>query len=642
MRVSVASRREAARSAERPPAASAAPPGKAALARGVAIGIATLAVVFELTDIWVTSRLPQPSWTPLPFAPEDMAGTAFPVFGAILVYSRPRLVIGWLLCVGGLSAAANILSANVYRLVEGRPPEGSLVVGLTWNACELTLGVLLPLLYPAGRLPSARWRWVIVLAVAGEAVGWAGVSGESDGIRGAGHWMVAAAMGLAFVSLAVRFKRGDAVERRQLLWLLVALPGLLVPWMLGDPLWWVASLTIPLIPAAIAVAVLRYRLFGIDTLISRALVGTGLAIVVTGVYVAVSAASSVFLAEFDMIAGIAAALFAGAFFQPMRRLLQRAVDRLLYGSTGVPSALAGRIKHRLQHADPVHGLLATLDVLREGLSVTGAAVELDGTRTVSGVLGTTARAESLVWHGEPVGVLLIGPTDRRRFPAAHNERVIATLTPYIADAAHAVRLTAALQRSRERILTAREEERRRLRRDLHDGLGQSLSGMAMSINAARLSMRHSPEQAERLLTQLRTSMDEVSLDIKQLVYGLRPPALDQFGLAGAVAELAESPVETVGNLEGLPAAAEVAAYRIVQEALTNARKHAGASRIAIRLERDDRLRVTITDDGVGLPPDPRLGLGLATMRERAAELGGTCVIRQAEGGGTAVHADLPL
>ncbi|WP_327583354.1 sensor histidine kinase [Nonomuraea sp. NBC_00507] len=621
---------------------------RAGLARGAAIGIAALAVVLELTDIWVTAQLPQSPHTPLPFAPEDMAGTAFPIFGAILVHSRPRLVIGWLLCVGGLSAAANILSANLFTLLYGGPAHGWMIVNLTWNVLQLTLGVLLPLLYPAGELLSRRWRWVVVLAVTGMALDWVAVVAGQRSLREFAHWMVAAAMAAAFASLVVRFKRGDAVERRQLLWLLVTLPGLLIPFIVGGSVWWLATLAIPLIPAAIAVAVLRYRLFGIDTLISRALVGTGLAIVTMGVYVAVSAAGSMFLSEVDPIAGIAAAVFAGAFFQPMRRGLQRVVDRLLYGSTGVPGALARRLRHRLQHADPVHGLLATLDVLREGLSVTGVAVEVDGTTTTSGAVGDAGNAPrpvktiALVWHGEPVGLLLIGPTDRRRFPAAHDERVIATLTPYIADAAHAVRLTAALQRSRERILTAREEERRRLRRDLHDGLGQSLTGMAMSINAARLSVRSSPQEADRLLADLRAGMDAVSGDIKQLVYGLRPPALDELGLAGAVEELAETPIETSGDLASLPAAVEVAAYRIVQEALTNARKHAHATRITISLRRDDRLRVSVTDDGVGMPPDARPGVGLGSMRERAAELGGTCVVREAEGGGTVVQAELPL
>ncbi|MEV4833920.1 sensor histidine kinase [Nonomuraea sp. NPDC049486] len=619
----------------------------AGAARGVAIGLATLAIALELANAWVTAQLPPASYTPLPFAPEDVAGTAFPVFGAILVVRRPQLAIGWLLCAGGVSAAANILSANLIALY-GEPGWGWIVVQATWQACQLSLGVLLPLLYPAGRMPSPRWRWALLPAVAGHLLDWTAIAIMERELRDAAHVLVAAGMALAFASLAVRFTRGDPVERRQILWVLVTLPGLLIPWMLGGPFWWLATLGIPLIPAAIAVAVLCYRLFGIDTLISRAMVGTGLALVITAVYLAVGAASSLFLAEVDPVAGLAAALFAGVFFQPMRHALQRGVDRLLYGGIGVPAELAERLKHRLQRVDPGHGLLAALEVLREGLSVTGAAVEVDGATTVTGSPEPVARTVPLVWHGEPVGLLLIGPAARRRFPAAHDERVIATLLPYLADAAHAVRMTAAVRRSRERILTAREEERRRLRRDLHDGLGQSLTGMAMVINAARVSLRRSPEQAERLLADLRAGMDAISGDIRQLVYGLRPPAIDELGLAGAIGELARTPeepatsVETDGDLDGLPAAVEVAAYRIVQEALTNARKHAAASRVTVRLERDNRvLRVTVADDGIGLPPDARAGVGLGSMRERAAELGGTCVVRAAEDGGTVVSADLP-
>ncbi|WP_344862011.1 sensor histidine kinase [Planomonospora alba] len=392
-----------------------------------------------------------------------------------------------------------------------------------------------------------------------------------------------------------------------------------------------------------------------DTLITRTLVGAGLVGVIGGVYVAVGTASSLLLSDVDRIGGLAAALCAGAFFQPLRRLLQRAADRLLYGSRGDPVALAAELRRRLQRADPAEGLQAALEVLREGLSVTGVAVRLSPRpadrasgappeEAVSGELGEVAREIRLAWHGEPVGLLLIGPPGVRRLPAAHNERVVAALTPYVADAAHAVRLVGALRRSRERIIATREEERRRLRRDLHDGLGQSLSGMAMSINAARVSLRTSPETAERLLESLRSGMDSVTSDIRHLVYGLRPPALDDLGLAGAVREMAgpEAEVEVRGEPAGLPAAVEVAAYRIVQEALTNARRHARARTVRVVLELGGPVRVRVSDDGVGVPEERRSGVGLASMRERAAELGGTCVIVSPPEGGTVVEAVLPL
>ncbi|GAA0357545.1 hypothetical protein GCM10009530_03480 [Microbispora corallina] len=677
-----------------------------ALGPAVGVAIAAASICLEIADIWVTAQIPPADYTPLPFAPEDMAGTAFPVFGALLVMSRPRLLLGWLLCLGGLGSAANILAANVAALLVlhgGHPLVHPLWIFAdgVWNLTTYALGILLPLLYPTGRILSKRWCVPGAFAACALALDWlcsvvapsgtrtgdnplevAAFAPYYAGTRQVLHAAVAVGMALAFSSLVVRFHRAGPVERRQILWPLVAIAGLVVPWVIGYPVWWVASLTIPFVPAAIAVAVLRYRLYGIDTLISRAIVGAGLVGVVVGVYVLAGAASSLVLSEVDRFAGLAAALFAGAFFQPIRRGLQRLVDRALYGSRGDPTALAAALRRRLQHADPAHALLASLEVLREGLSVTGIRVEVDGAATTSGEAERVAREIPLVWHGEPVGVMLIGPPGRRRFPAAHDERVISVLTPYVADAAHTVLLTRALQRSRERILTAREEERRRLRRDLHDGLGQTLSSMAMTLSMARVSLERSPRTADELLGQLRGCMDDVSADVRELVYGLRPPALDDLGLAGAVRALAEEArpgllagaavagdaeasaeagagadagagagasvppaaavdVDVRGDLDGLPAAVEVAAYRIVQEALTNVRKHARARRVRVSLRRDGELRVVVADDGVGLPASRRPGVGLVSMAERAAEVGGTCAVASGRDGGTTVVARLP-
>ncbi|MER6581524.1 sensor histidine kinase, partial [Nonomuraea sp. NPDC001023] len=255
---------------------------------------------------------------------------------------------------------------------------------------------------------------------------------------------------------------------------------------------------------------------------------------------------------------------------------------------------------------------------------------------------------TLIWHGEWVGRLLVGPPAARRFAAAHDERVLDTLVPYAADVAHAVRLAADLQRSRERMLAAREEERRRLRRDLHDGLGQTLSGLAMTVNMARLSLKSSPEAADGLLRELRTGMDAVTGDLRQLVYGLRPPALDDLGLAAAVRALAapDGPAAEViaeGDLTGLPAAVEVAVYRIAQEALTNVRRHARATRVRVELRREPgALRLLVADDGRGLPPEHRSGVGLTSMRERTAELGGICLVSGEPGTGTTVEVMLPV
>ncbi|MCC5574915.1 hypothetical protein IMZ11_04590 [Microtetraspora sp. AC03309] len=317
----------------------------------------------------------------------------------------------------------------------------------------------------------------------------------------------------------------------------------------------------------------------------------------------------------------------------------------------------------MSSAEPESALMAVLEAVREGLAVSGAAVDVDvdvdGTLTVAGELGGVSREVPLIWHGERVGLLLLG----RRISAGRGERALAALTPYVADAAHAVRLAAALRRSHERVLAAleiaREEERRRLYRDLHDGLGHALAGMAMSINMARISLLTTPASADRLLLGLRSGMDAVSQEIRVLTRGLRPPVLNELGLVGAVRALAagSSPpavVRTEGESAELPSAVELAAYRIVQECLTNVRKHAGALSVLVSLRRDPScLVVRVSDDGRGpaagpasgtlrAEPPTGSGMGLASMRERAAELGGICVIGPAPGGGTIVEAVLPL
>ncbi|MFF4417279.1 sensor histidine kinase [Streptosporangium sp. NPDC001559] len=635
-------------------------------ARISAVLIAAVSVAMEWGNIWVTAQLPQPSYTPLPFAPEDVSGSAFPIFGALLVFQRPRLVIGWLLCLGGLCSALNSLTTNLALLNAvghlGLPEQIWTVAGVSGKLTILQLGVLLPLLYPDGRLPSRRWRpliWFTVVVLTVDTLRAEFLIPQTRD-RSTFPWQAHllmeylgnVAMVLAFVSLAVRFRRAALEERRQILWPLLAMATVIIPWVIGNPLWWLTSFTVLLIPAAITFSVLRHRLYGIDTLVTRTLVGAGLVGVIGGVYMAAGAASSLFLSDVYPVGGLLAALCAGAFFHPLRRLLQRGADNLLYGSRGDPVALAEGLRRRLQSVDPADGLVAALEVLREGLAVTGVAVRFpDGgpAEVTAGELREVVRDVELVWHGGHVGDLLIGPPGARRLPAAHNGRVITALTPYVADAAHAVRLVGALRRSRERIVATREEERRRLRRDLHDGLGQSLSGMAMSITMARHSLRTSPEAAERMLSDLRSGMDAVTSDIRHLVYGLRPPALDDLGLAGAVRQMAGPGVEVSGEAAGLPAAVEVAAYRIVQEALTNATRHAGAQTVRVVLEQvapgqdgREHLNVRVSDDGVGLPANRRSGVGLSSMRERAAELGGTCVIASPPEGGTVVEAVLPL
>ncbi|GII83811.1 hypothetical protein Ssi03_18010 [Sphaerisporangium siamense] len=600
---------------------------------------------------------------------DDVVGVAYPLLGLLLTLRRPRLLPAWLMLGGGLATATLCLSQGFYEQAHLAGDRTSVTLIGDYNAamgavCIVCVDLLIPLLFPDGRLPSRRWRPVAVFAV-GTIVVLAFLHVVRPSAPGSPNplavpflaplaeltaapdvdWYLVAE-GLCLLSLLDRFRTTDAAGRRQIGWLLYAVAAnwAVEEWM---PFSVPAMLTTAAIPVAVAVAVTRYRLYGIDTLVSRTLIAAGLVGAVGAVYFAVSTLGLV-AAGLGQLAGLAAALFAGAAFQPLRRALRRLVDLAFYGHSGDPRRLAERLTMEVHSADPAGALAAVVATARDSLNVSGVTVEVAGGRpgrVAIGTVGAAPREVPLVWHGEPVGRMLIGRPGPRRFPRAYDERMIATLTPFAADVAHAARMAADLQRSRERILAAREEERRRLRRDLHDGLGQALGDMSMSVTVARKLLRDSPESAEPLLARLRGGMDRITQEIRELVYGLRPPALDDLGLALAVGRLAEpdARVEARGDLGGLPAAVEVAAYRIAQEALTNARRHARASSILVELSRSpEALCLRVRDDGAGLAPDARGGVGLASMRERAAELGGTCAVTSAPGEGTVVEVVLPV
>jgi signal transduction histidine kinase len=259
---------------------------------------------------------------------------------------------------------------------------------------------------------------------------------------------------------------------------------------------------------------------------------------------------------------------------------------------------------------------------------------------------------SLLYRNEPVGRLILGlRTGEADFSPA-DRRLLSDLARHAGVAVSAVRLTADLRRSRERLVATREEERRRLRRDLHDGLGAQLAGLTVQAGVLRSLVRRDPEAAEQLVDELRGELRTAIADIRRLVYGLRPPALDDLGLAGALERLAEQAgadglrvtveVRTDDGAQGpLPAAVEVAAFRIVQEALTNVVKHAGVPGCRLTIEyEDDAVLLVIGDRGRGGPPEPG-GHGLVGMRERVRMHGGELETGEVPDG-FLVRARLPL
>src|SRR5947209_6732820 len=394
-----------------------------------------------------------------------------------------------------------------------------------------------------------------------------------------------------------------------------------------------------LMPIAIGIAVTRHRLFEIDILLNRAALYGLLTAGMAGVYLAVVVvAHTLFGVQGRGIAvQIVATVLAASALWPLHDRVQRRVDRLFYGDRGVPYEALARLGRGVEEAaDPETALNSVVKTIADSLRLPYAALELrlgDGWSPAAtyGEAPTQVVAFPLTFQRETVGRLLVGMRSRGEQLGPDDVRLLADLARQAGPAAHVVALRRALDASRAGLVTAREEERRRLRRDLHDGLGPTLAGLTLGLDTARSRSASQPELTE-LLGKLKAETQRAVTDVRRIVYGLRPPALDDFGLIGSLREEVgrlqyEAPALTVtldapdGELPDLPAAAEVACYRIVTEAMTNITRHALATKCSVRIRLDDNyLDVVVRDDGVGLPEGWRAGVGIASMRERLAGL----------------------
>ena len=330
--------------------------------------------------------------------------------------------------------------------------------------------------------------------------------------------------------------------------------------------------------------------------------------------------------------------------------VERGVHQLAYGERDDAYDVAGRVYRQLQ-ADPHPLLPAVAALLAETLALPYVEIEADGrVVTAHGTVpdGAPVVAIPLGYHGLAVGMLRVSARRRGDVLSAADVRLLEDLARHVAITLHAARLTTAVQQSREQLVTAREEERRRIRRDLHDGLAPTLASLGLQLGVLQRTLRDDPDAAEELAGELRSGVRQATADIRRLVYALRPPMLDEFGLADALRNLNPTDglhrtVTMPAPMPALPAAVEVALYRIAAEALHNAAKHAGATSCAVELStRDDEIVLTVTDDGRGLPSPYLAGVGHRSMRERSTELGGTIDIGPGPGLGTRVTATFPV
>lgn len=618
--------------------------------------------------------------------------TACALVGGLISAERPGNAVGWLMATCGLCFA--LLDATGHYALAGLPFATPMAWPQTWLWVPANLSVAaVPAFFPSGRPSSPGWRaalWALAAIAAATTalsallpgpshqLGWGTPLPNPLGVPALAavspfvEPLTTGLMGALFLAgaagLVRRAGRGDADERVQLKWLGYAagLAGLIVAgrlatglsdgdprsiWPITSPFWeLMGTFAACLLPAAAAVAVLRHGLFDIDLVINRTLVYVLLSACVFGGYVlVVTYLGAVFRAADGLPVSVAAAGVVAVVFAPLRERLQRAVNLVMYGRRDDPYAALALLGRRLEEAaEPGAVLAAAARSVAEALRLPHVAVEVAGGPTHAyGVPSPGTVRLPLVHRGEPVGDLVLSPRPGESGLGARDRRVLADLARQTGIAVHAVRLSADLQRSRERLVAAREEERRRLRRDLHDGLGPTLAALTMRAEAVQDMVRDPDALAmlEEIMTDARTAM----ADVRTLVEGLRPPALDTLGLAGAIRSHAarlpgvEAGVEIDGSLPALPAAVEVAAYRIAAEALANARRHAGAGRVRVRLGMTgDVLEVEVADEGgEPLTDGGGSGVGTASMRERAAELGGTCVIGPRPGGGTRVLARLP-
>jgi signal transduction histidine kinase len=533
------------------------------------------------------------------------------------------------------------------------------------------LAALIPWeLAKSARRPTieAIW-WATAGLIAADAVGTAAGMGRPaiEVLR----WMVAVSATVATIRLIVMWWNRRGNDDPLPLWLaagslaawLAVVPeelevGFQVP--LGDVAGSLVLLaTVPLLVVAAIVAALRERSGRLQGIIAHDVIAW---LVLTGTVMIVYTA---FVAGVgDLVGGegptwllVAATGLVALIIEPARRWSRFAVDRLVWGARDDPlEVVRGVVEH--VGADSGDELLPALaESLQRDLRLDAVAIDVrtpDGWRREAalGPKTTYERVIELDQHGEVVGRLLVGweygPALRAR-----DEHVLAELVGPLGLAVGWVRLAADLRRSSVAIVSAREEERRRLRRDLHDGLGPALTGVSLGLRTALRQLERTPDPdallpSRQLLTRAADEVDSIVLEVKRIVRDLRPTALDQLGLVDAVVEFTRTFEDELdiqlsmpdGRLE-LPAAVEVATYRIVMEAVTNVVRHARAARCWLSISTGTTIDIDVIDDGIGLDGGVRNGVGLTAMRERAEELGGTVLVEPHRPHGTHVHVRLP-
>ena len=629
--------------------------GTAVIAAGVASGLAW----HQMIDGFVVSN--------------TVLGLSLALAGYPVALLRPSNIVGWLLLGGGVAYAS---SGSGYALLAwGTQPGESgpgwrVLADLTSISWPLAVTVFVPLallFFPDGRLHGPRWRWVpIALLVATLCFELVVAFGHTDttsalGVHGylrlkwvddnaswilpAGGVLFYSALGACLVSLVLHYRRGSERRRRQVLWLLLAAIVLVTTFLVSDLAHlegWLSILAPAAVPAAIAVAILRYQLFDIRLVVSRTLLYLVMTGLVVAAYVGIVVGTDRALADrVPLGPPVLATMAIAVAFNPVRKLLQEPIDRAFYGLRHDPVRAVAEIDSSLHRT----GLPGELEALCRSLRLPWVAIEVEGHVVAThGDSGGPEHAEGFPL-GETSGQLWVGLRRGERSIGRKDRDLIGLVIGSLSVAVQATQFAAELESARNALVTAREEERRRLGRDLHDGLGPMLTGVTLLGDAARRTVATDAPGADALLAEMNLQTRAAIDEIRRMAQQLRPPALDSLGVIGALEQhatmLGSLEVHVHGELPSLPAAVEVAAYRIATEALTNVIRHSSATTADVCLDSSgSQIRLLVTDNGPPANGPWVRGVGLTSMNERATELGGRFCAGPDAGGGR-VEVTLP-
>ncbi|MEU7890159.1 sensor histidine kinase [Microbispora bryophytorum] len=608
-------------------------------------------------------------------------GVGFVLPASVIGWYRPGHLVGTLFMISGLghlvTAAGGMLLTYGFQHGWPLPLERTLVT-FYFAGWQLGIGFLANialLVFPDGRLPSRRWLpvlWLTIVAGLYETVS----SVLSDGtffdhpgvtsiltvgivqpnLADAVFDLLFIPLNIAWVAaLVVRYLRGDERTKRQLLWLILALIAMILlntqRWITGNgPI--LLLLSFVMIPLAVGVAIVRHQLFDIRLVLSRTLLYGLTLTVIVALYAGLVATFSMLVPPtVERGAQAGAAIMVSIAFTPVLLLMRRLTDRAFYGGRSDPARTAQQIGQTLHHEDDLGGVLdRTRTALRipwiELSTADGALLAQAGTSQEGPTVEVPLR-----YRGDHVGTVRVELRRGERSLHTADRDTLGLIGTPLAVALHALQLTEQVRQARVATVEAAGAERVRLQRELHDGLGPSLTSVAFRADAASNLLRSDVEAAGRLIGEVRADLRTVINDVRTIVYGLRPIELDQLGLDGALREhVAAVPrqaereiaveVEVPHPMPALSPAVELAAYRIAKEALTNVLRHSSARNCCISLRIDDHLHIDVSDDG-SKPTRWRPGVGLRSIAERAEELGGTATAGPAANGWR-VTARIPI